>query len=178
MATLLSIIKKPRYMFVIVTVGAAMIIFAAWLPNLHLVTKTMTSQTMTFWQKTNLLASLLGSLQTNFTPFSQAVTVISAGLAGIQASLGIYYVRQTAHIQKTMGTSVLGIMSSLLGIGCASCGSVVLTSLLGLGSATALLGVLPLKGQEFGLLGIALLLFATIFTMKKINDPYVCKVTN
>lgn len=136
----------------------------------------MTSSTMTLWQKTNLMASLLGSLQTNFTPWSRTVTIISAGLAGIQVSLLIFYLKQTARLQQSMGVSALGVATSMLGVGCASCGSVVLTSLIGFGSTTALIGILPLRGQEFGILGIGILILAIYLTIKKINTPLLCGV--
>ena len=176
MATLVKIVTNPKYLALSAFVALVIIAFAAWLPNLHLITKTMTSSTMTLWQKTNLLTGLLGSLQTNFTPLSRAVTFMSAGLAGVQVSLLVYYLRQTTKAAQSMGMSAMGVATSMLGVGCASCGSVVLTSLIGLGSATAVLGFLPFRGQEFGLLGIGILLFAIHITIKKINDPLVCGV--
>jgi hypothetical protein len=174
--TVVEIIKQPKYLALVITVSLMVIAFAVWLPNLHLITKTMTSSTMTLWQKTNLMTSLLGSLQTNFSPLSRTITFISAGLAGVQVSLLAYYIRQTAKLQQSMGMSAVGVATSLLGVGCASCGSVVLTSLIGFGATTAVLGFLPFRGQEFGFLGIGILLFAINFTMKKINDPLVCGV--
>ncbi len=176
MTTLLRIIQQPKYLLVIAIVTLTVIALAAWLPNIHLITKTMTSKTMTVWQKTNLVTSLLGSIQTNFSPLSRTVTIISATLTGIQTSLLIYYLRQTIMVQREMGVSLLGVATSLLGVGCASCGSVVLTSLIGLSSASTVLGILPFRGQEFGFLGIAILLMAIIYTMKKINQPFLCKV--
>lgn len=157
-------------------VALTVVAFAAWLPNLHLITKTMTSKTMTLWQKTNLVTSLLGSLQTNFTPLSRTIMIVSATLTGIQSSLLVYYLRQSIRIQREMGVSLAGVATSLLGVGCASCGSVVLTSLVGFGSATTVLGILPFRGREFGFLGIIILLIAISFTLKKINQPYVCEV--
>ena len=136
----------------------------------------MTGSTMTLWQKTNLMTSLLGSLQTNFTPVSRAITFISAGLTGIQVSLLTYYIRKTAKLQQSVGMSAVGVATSLLGVGCASCGSVVLTSLIGFATTTAILSFLPFKGQEFGFLGIGILLFAIHFTTNKINDPLICRV--
>lgn len=153
-----------------------MIAFAAWLPNLHLITRAMTSTTMTLWEKTNLLTAFLGSLQTNFTPLSRTLTIISATLTGVQMSLLIYYLRQSARIQAEMGVSLAGVATSLLGVGCASCGSVVLTSLIGFGSATTVMGILPFRGQEFGFVGIAILLIAINYTIKKINQPFTCVV--
>ncbi|PIP61844.1 hypothetical protein COW99_01920 [Candidatus Roizmanbacteria bacterium CG22_combo_CG10-13_8_21_14_all_38_20] len=174
--TVLKIVTQPKYFTVAIAVSFMVIVFAAWLPNLHLITKTMTSSTMTLWQKTNLLTGLLGSLQTNFTSLSRTVTFMSAGLAGVQMSLLAYYIRQTAKLQQTMGISTLGVATSMLGVGCASCGSVVLTSLIGFGSATVIVGSLPFRGQEFGFIGIVILMFAISFTLKKINQPYVCAI--
>jgi len=167
---------KPKYLLLLVLVSLMILAFAAWLPNLHLISSVMTNSTMSLWQKTNLLASLLGSLQTNFTALSRLVTIVTAVLAGLQISLATYYLRQTAKLQRSMGVSLIGIVSSMFGIGCASCGSVILTSLIGLGSTTAILGFLPFRGQEFGFIGIAILLYATNLTIKKINQPFVCKV--
>jgi len=176
MTTLLRIIQQPKYLVVTVAITLMVIALAAWLPNIHLITKTMTSKTMTVWQKTNLVTSLLGSIQTNFSPLSRTVTIVSATLTGIQSSLLIYYLRQSVKIQREMGVSLAGVATSLLGVGCASCGSVVLTSLIGFGSASTILGILPLRGQEFGFLGIIILSTAIGFTLKKINQPFVCKV--
>ncbi len=176
MLTVVKVITNPKYLILSISITLLVIAFAAWLPNLHLITNAMTSGSMTLWQKTNLLTSLLGSLQTNFTPLSRTVTFISAGLAGVQVSLLIYYVRQTAQIQQSMGMSALGVATSMLGVGCASCGSVVLTSLIGFGSATAILGFLPFRGQEFGFIGISILLLSIVYTMKKINQPLVCEI--
>jgi len=131
---------------------------------------------MSLWQKTNLVTSLLGSLETNFTPLSRNLTILSATLTGIQTSLLVYYIRRSMRIQQEMGVSAAGVAASLLGVGCASCGSVLLTSLIGFGSATTLLGVLPFRGQEFGFVGIAILLITIGFTFKKINQPFVCEV--
>src|SRR3990172_13421618 len=113
--TVLKIVTQPKYLTVAIAVSLMVIAFAAWLPNLHLITKTMTSSTMTLWQKTNLVTSLLGSLQTNFTPLTRTLTITSATLTGIQASLLIYYLRQSMKIQQEMGVSLVGVATSLLG---------------------------------------------------------------
>lgn len=176
MTTFGQIYRKPVYVAITLVVALLLIVFAAWLPNLHLITKAMTSSTMTLWQKTNLAASLIGSLDTNFTPLSRTLIIISAALTGVQSSLLVYYLRRSMQIQKEMGVSVAGVFASLLGVGCASCGSVVLTSLIGFASATTLLGILPFRGQEFGFIGLVILLTSIVFTFKKINQPYICDI--
>ena len=134
----------------------------------------MTGSTMPFWQKTNLLVSLLGSLQTNFTVYSQIVMVITAVLTGVQASLLAFYIRKTARFQQSIGVSLGGTITGLLGIGCVSCGSVILTSLFGFGTAMTVLKTLPFRGQEFGIIGISVLVLMITLTIKKINQPLVC----
>lgn len=176
MVTIATILRRPKYLLVVILIALSMITFAAWLPNLHLITKTMTSTTMSLWEKTNLLTAFFGSLQTNFTPLSRMLTVISATLTGIKISLLIYYLRQSARIQTQMGVSFAGVAASLLGVGCASCGSVLLTSIIGFGSATAVLGILPFRGLEFSFVGVGILLVAINYTIKKINQPFICVI--
>lgn len=176
MNTAAKVITNPKYISLVLIVTLGLIAFAAWLPNLHLITQTMTSSTMTLWEKTNLIGSLLGSLQTNFTAFSRSLTILSAFLAGIQTALLTFYIRQTALLQQTMGVSFLGTAASLLGAGCASCGSVVLTTVFGFSSMAIVLEFLPLKGQEFGILGVGILLLVIKQTVGKINHPNVCKI--
>ncbi|HQU09423.1 MAG TPA: hypothetical protein PLV25_05630, partial [Opitutales bacterium] len=70
----------------------------------------------------------------------------------------------------------LGIASGVLGMGCAACGSFLLTSLLSLFGASWLLSYLPLAGGEFGILGVILLAVSLYMTAKKIQNPAVCKI--
>ena len=60
-------------------------------------------------------------------------------------------------------------------MGCAACGSFLLTSLT-LAGASGVLTLLPLGGSEFGIIGAVLLALAIYMTAKKIQDPLVCKV--
>lgn len=173
-----KVLTKKKYAFIAIAVTLLFIVFAAWLPNLHLITRTMTRADMTVWQKSSLLTGLLGSLKTNFTPLSRSITIISALLAGAQVSLLVYFISRSVQAKKEAGTSVLGLVFGILGVGCASCGSVLLTSLIGLGTATTIMGTLPLRGQELGLLGIGMLGVSLAFTVKKINDPLICGVDN
>lgn len=176
MSTLVKVFAEFKYLLLTLIIAVVVIAFAAWLPNLHLITKTMSSTTMTLWEKTNLITSLLGSLQTNFTTLSLFTTVSIAILTGIQSSLFVYYLKQSFRAQKEIGISFVGISLSLIGVGCVSCGSVVLTSLIGLSFTTAIITYLPFRGQEFGFIGIAIMLVAINLVLKKIKQPYSCKL--
>lgn len=68
------------------------------------------------------------------------------------------------------------MVSGFVGIGCASCGSVILASVLSLVGAGGVVFLLPLHGVEFNLLAIALLSYSAWRLAKKLRDPLVCDV--
>ena len=59
---------------------------------------------------------------------------------------------------------------------CASCGSVILSTFLGVGATAAFTGFLPFGGQEFSILAIIILAASLYVTGKKIADPLVCGI--
>jgi len=79
-------------------------------------------------------------------------------------------------MERSAGTSLVGMITGLLGVGCASCGSVILSSVFGVGATAGFIGVLPLRGSEFGLLGVALLLWANYSIALKVQQPLICSV--
>lgn len=86
----------------------------------------------------------------------------------------MYYFKFRYRLEKEAGMSAIGIFSGILGVGCASCGSVIITSLFGIGMTASVIGVLPLRGQEFGLLGIVFLTVSIVILSQKIQQPLVC----
>ena len=68
------------------------------------------------------------------------------------------------------------MIAGLLGVGCAACGSVILTAVLA-GAGSTLLLLLPFGGAELGFLGIVLLLYAIVKMHKEIAKGSVCTST-
>jgi len=95
-----------------------------------------------------------------------------AALFGLNVALVYRYMRDQVRINHEAGASVVGILIGLLGVGCAACGSVVLSSLLGVGAVA----LLPLHGREFIWLGILVTAYATFNIAAKIAEPGVCKI--
>lgn len=174
--TIKQVFQNPLYVVLAIVVGGLLLAFAIWLPNLRLITRTLQSDTLTFTQKTNVVVALLGALQTNFTPLSRAVTITISILFAINTALMTYYFRTRLAFEKEVGVSLGGMMAGLLGVGCASCGSVILATLFGMSATAGFLGIFPLRGQEFGILGIFLLIASIYLISKKIGSPVFCKV--
>lgn len=102
--------------------------------------------------------------------------LLLALLFGLNAALIAQYMRRQVRLNRAAGASAVGVLVGLLGVGCAACGSVLLSSLLGLGAAIAAIGWLPLHGLEFTWLGIVLILGSIFSVSKKIVDPEACAI--
>ena len=173
-----KVFRKPAYVLIALITSAVVFAFAVWLPNLSLIVKIMGHPGITFSQKLSLPASLLGSIVTNFTLLSATYTILIAILFGMNVSMITYFLRRRIDDvrQAGLGTGLLGITSGVLGMGCAACGSFLLTSILSLSGASWLLSYLPLDGAEFGILVVILLAVSLYLTAKKIRNPAVCKI--
>jgi len=144
------------------------------LSNFGLFAHTGGSDLFSFADQAKIIFTSFGTFTTNFTVLSQVLIVITSFLAGVNVPLIAHYFKNRVSAQKAAGTSIFGILIGLFGIGCASCGSVVLSSVIGMSAATGVLTFLPLHGAEFSILGIIVLAWATWAIIKRINGPNVC----
>ena len=67
-----------------------------------------------------------------------------------------------------------GLVSGVFGIGCASCGTFILSALLGFAGVAGAVAFLPFGGEEFGILGVVLWGFSVYVISKKITGPKIC----
>lgn len=164
-----------RYSILTLVAALALFLFSIWLPNLSFVREITFSSFFTITQKISILLSSLGAFQTNLRPFGRVALVIASLLFGLNVSLFSFYLKQRVKLEKEAGVGLGGIILGILGVGCASCGSFILTLIFGASASIAFLGLLPLKGQEFAILGILLLGLSIVLITKKIQEPLVCK---
>ena len=119
--------------------------------------------------------SFLGVITSNNTALSLALIIILGLLMGMYITVLAKYVTQF----KLNGSSLKGIGGSflgLLGIGCAACGSLILTPVLSVLGTTTILAILPLGGEEFLYLGILILCLSIRSLLRKMKSPQVCPV--
>lgn len=172
------VFSKTLYVSIAVLTATVVFTAAVWLSNFALITQVATSNSASLSEKVSFMTSLYGSIQTNFTAISASYTVLIAILFGISISMFVYYLRrQQGLIQSSASaTSLAGLVSGFFGIGCAACGTFILTSVLGLIGAGGILTYLPLGGEEFGLLGVGLLGYSIYKTSQLIQKPLVCVI--
>ncbi len=171
-----KVFVQPKYLALAAGTSIIVFVLATWLPNLRLIATIIGSTNTSLSEKVGVPVSLTGSIATNFTTLAAVYTVLIAFLFGMYLALFVYYFqKKRAGAQRgEVAIGFFGLASGILGIGCAACGSVLLTGTLALfGTATALT-FLPLGGAEFGILGTVLLALAVYVTAKQIANPNVC----
>lgn len=123
-----------------------------------------------FWEKT-ILSFGISLFWDNF------VAVVVPFLISVNIILFIeLYKKQKIFLQgKSLVASTFGIFFGFFGAGCVACSGILfapLISFLGLGTVFA---IFPYKGFELAYLGILILLISSIYILKKISNPMVCK---
>src|SRR3546814_5312489 len=83
-------------------------------------------------------------------------------------------VRQTG--QAGAAASFGGLAAGLFGVGCAACGTFVLSPALTLLGISGLIALLPFGGEEFGVLGVGMLGLSLALTARRIAEPVVCSI--
>jgi len=176
--TISKVISNLPYILLGVFVSFVAFTFSVFLPNFPLVWDVLFTFTNPISERVSLIFSLYGGIQTNFTFVSATYTILIAILLGINTALMVYLIRQRqkASVAGVATVGVGGLVSGLFGVGCAACGTFILSSLLGLFGASWVLTKLPFGGEEFGILGVLLLGYTTYALYIKIREPLVCSV--
>ncbi len=175
-----KVFRNPAYVVPALFISVSIFVFAVLLPNIRLVAGVAISPDVSLLSKIELLLSLLGSIGTNFTTLSASYTIIIAILFGVYLSMLVYFIKNRVRdiSQSGIATGTLGIISGILGVGCAACGAFLLTSILSTLGIAGIVRYLPLNGGEFGIVGVILLVVSIYITAKKIMSPQVCSIKN
>lgn len=176
MRAVLDMLLNGRSLLIAAAVSISVFALAVWLPNLQLLVIVWQDSATTVWDKIALPLTLLSSITTNFTPLSGTYTVVIAILAGINMALIVALIRARQMVARGAAAGGIGIFAGALGVGCAACGSLLLTALAGTTIGTGALALLPLGGSEFGVLGVGLLGYATYLLVRQLNKT-TCDVT-
>lgn len=169
------VLANARSIVVGCTIATLAFVFAVWLPNLRLLFSVWTDPSVALGDKFALPISLIPSITTNFTLLSASYTIAIALFAGINATLIVHLVRTRGVFGGGTVIGVSGIFTGAIGLGCAACGSLILTSLIGTVGGISILTLLPMRGGELGILGVVLLGYSTYLLAKQITKPRICE---
>lgn len=172
------VFKNWNYALLAAVVGFGVFSFTAWFPNFRLLWSIWSDSSASLADKVTLPLRLLESISTNFTALSATYTIAIAVLVGINVAFVAYILQRQKQELSAAGVMVgtLGVLSGATGLGCAACGSLLISSLLATAGGASMLALLPLRGGEFGLLGVFLLGTSTYFLAKHITKPPQCEI--
>ena len=165
-----------QYWLVSLGVAVMIVLITILLSQYQFIASILDSKIFDASVKLKVILSSLGSFQTNLTLEDQIFAVTIALLSGITMAMVVYYFKHRFSLQMAAGTSFLGVLVGLFGVGCSACGSVVVSTIFGIGAASAFLGALPFKGTEISILSILILLGSICMIAKKIASPDVCEI--
>ncbi len=162
--------------YIALSLGVVILIIAltVWIREKELLWYVLNVNLFSWSYKLKFILTSPIAFRTLFIFTDQIIIITIAILNGINLSLLIFYLRDKVRNLKMATLSSVGLVMALLGIGCASCGSIILTTFLGVGFSVGLLGWLPWHGLEISLVGIILLLVSIYLLAKKISQPKVC----
>ena len=172
-----KVFQNPLYVAIGILTGLTSFVFIIWLPNIGLVAEVLFSSG-SFSERIALPVSLIGTISTNFTTLSASFVIAMAILFGMNAAMTAFFIRRRISSIRQSGITAgfIGTVSGTLGVGCAACGSILLTTVLAWVGAGALIQLLPLQGEEFSIAGAILLAASLFLTAKQIENPAVCKI--
>lgn len=177
---LIRVFSNVGYLAIAFLVAGLAFAVATLLPNVQLLISVLGASDIAVAAKILLVMNLLGSITTNFTVISAITTVAISLLFGMNAAMTVYVIRGRLEdvSRGALATGSLGALMGVVGLGCAACGSFLLLNFLALFSATSLLAFLPLRGVEFHLVALMLLVLAIILAAKKIAQPQICEISS
>jgi len=168
-----EVFQIKNYLFLSLIIAFLIFIISVWLVNFDLLRLILFTNRFSSGLKLKLFFSVFSSIKINFPLI---YTVIISVLAGINLAMIIYYFKKKVKSATAAALGFFGILSSVIGIGCVVCGSVILSSVFGLVATVSFLGILPFAGIEFAVLGILFLILSIYLLAQKIQSPLGCPV--
>lgn len=174
MVTLSQILKNKKFLLLSILLFFSFLFLIIWIPNFPVFKLIIFSQKISLFEKFRFLITSPNILVSNSGAASIALTILVLILTSLNITLLVYFIKRSKTLPgRNIGINVLGVFPGLLGVGCSSCGSLIL-SLLGLSGFAA---ILPFRGIEFSFVGIFLLIFSIHNLLKSIANVDSCKIS-
>ena len=175
-----QVFAYPSYIALAAALAIPAFLLAVWFPNLGFIAQVFSGSNTPLAATFGIALSLLGGIGTNFSLLSAGYTIAIAVLFGLTTAMIAYLVKQkrVAAAGQSIAIGSGAVASGVLGVGCAACGSLIVGVVLPSLGAAGALAALPLNGEEFGMLSVALLFVSLLLVSKNIADSIACPVAS
>ena len=128
-----------------------------------------------FLKRIILAVTTFFDIPNTFSVGTFIISLLGSFLGGINMSLAYTYARERGEIILRSGLySGIGLFFAFIGIGCAACGTALITVILSFFGLSAMLQLLPYQGQELGYIGIIILSMTTYALARRVSMPGTC----
>ncbi|MBE0625761.1 MAG: hypothetical protein IH606_13215 [Burkholderiales bacterium] len=171
-----QVFAHPSYIALAGVLAILVFLLAVWFPNLGLIAQVYSGSNAPLAAALGIAFSLLGGIATNFSLLSAGYTVVIAILFGLTTAMIAYLLKQRrmAAAGQSIAIGSGAMASGLIGVGCATCGSLILGVVLPSLGAAGALAALPLNGEEFGILSAAMLFVSLLLVSRHIAESNAC----
>lgn len=161
--------------FLVLAVAGIVFVAAALVPNAALLATLWQDAVVPLSDKFVIPLKLVVSLPASIGILSSTLASGTALLTGVNAALIVHLLKTAPRDASAgAGAGIAGLVAGAFGIGCAACGSLIAATILATAGGTALLTLLPLRGAEFGILGVMFSGLAAYFLARRIIRPFIC----
>jgi hypothetical protein len=171
-----QVFAYPSYIGLAGVLAILVFLLTVWFPNLGLMAQVFSGSNAPLAATLGIALSLLGGIGTNFSLLSAGYTIAIAVLFGLTTAMIVYLVKQRriGAAGQSLAIGSGAVASGVLGIGCAACGSLIVGVVLPSLGAAGALAALPLNGEEFGILSVALLCVSLLLVSRNIAESIAC----
>ena len=172
----MSLIVKRKDSRLIIIISTLIFLFLLLLTQNGLAAKQVLAfEIIPLYKRISLSLFTLFDISSTFTTGSLILAILGSLLGGINLSLAYTYMKLRGEVILKSGLySGFGLLLAFFGVGCAACGTALLSVVLGFFGMSAMLNLLPYQGQEIGYIGLIFLIFATYSLAQKVATPNVC----
>lgn len=173
---LLSILGRTKNIVFLGFGSFLLFIFLRIIPQFHIIRDFWQLKGVDFLRKMEIAYQYSFGEFSSWNTFDTTATIILtvATIVNIIIFL-VYFKRQRKALNKgSIAATSVGMILGMFGVGCVSCGAIVLAPIL---SALGLLGaleLLPFAGRELVVLGLLFVVGSIIYLLNKLNKPLIC----
>lgn len=168
-----DIITKKRNIVSISIMGIVMFVILRLIPQWNILKNFFSLSNISFERHMQVLWEYLFKTLIHATWIEWTIDILFPILISINIIVFIAYVKRQRRLlsKRGMALSISGMVLGFFGVGCLSCGALVLApliSLLGLGGLVKF-------SNELALLGLVFIIASIVFLLWKLTQPIVCK---
>ncbi len=175
---MLRVFSRPKYIVLAALAAFAIFFSTLWFPEVPLIGFYLSDPTFSDTDIYSLVTQILLSSIIGISLIELIYIAMVAVLVGINFSLFVFYLRMYRSAPSVTGVAggFLGTVFAFLGFGCASCGTIFLSTLSVAASGVGLYALSPYLGIGLGITGTLMLLLSAVLLSRAINKPPVCPI--